>query len=362
MHVDMDAFFAACEERYNPQFRGRPVVVGADPKEGRGRGVVSTANYAARKYGIKSAMPISQAWRLAEAARKSGEPETIFLRGNHQLYFEVSKRTMAILASNVDAFEEASIDEAYLELGIKNQKSGIKDDSWGEAEGFAKKIKNEIWKREGLTCSVGIGPNKLIAKIASDFNKPDGIKMVRSDEVEVFLEPLPIRVVPGVGPKTGIFLQGHGIKTVGQLRDVGSEKLVGWFGKWGRDLYQKARGLDDSPVSNEWEPKSVGEQETFEHDTLQPAFILERIGQLSKNVLSRLHKEKFSSFRSVVVTVRFSDFVTFSRSHTAPKPLATLEELNGQVLRLILPFLDRRQNPRQKKIRLIGLRVEKLGP
>ena len=134
MHIDMDAFFAACEERYNPQFRGKPIVVGADPKQGLGRGVVSTASYAARKYGIHSAMPISTAWRLAEEAKRSGEPETIFLGGNHQLYREVSERIMAILVKGVDAFEEASIDEAYLEWKSEIRISKSENDAWREAE------------------------------------------------------------------------------------------------------------------------------------------------------------------------------------------------------------------------------------
>ena len=170
MHIDMDAFFAACEERYNPQFRGKPIVVGADPKAGRGRGVVSTASYAARKFGIKSAMPISTAWRLAEAARSRGEPETIFLTGNYRLYREVSERIMAVLEEGVDAFEEASIDEAYLDVSSIG--------SFGKAEAYARILKANILKAEGLTCSIGIGSNKLIAKIASDFRKPDGLTVV----------------------------------------------------------------------------------------------------------------------------------------------------------------------------------------
>lgn len=351
-HVDMDAFYAAVEERYNPPLRGRPVVVGADPKDGQGRGVVTAANYAARKYGIRSAMPITRAWRLAKGAQRRGEPETIFLPGNHKLYREVSQRIMAFLARSADAFEEASIDEAYLDLSSL--------DSFEAAAQRALTLKHEIVAREGLTCSVGIGPNKLVAKIASEFKKPDGLTVVRLEEVQAFLDPLPIRVIPGIGPKTEVLLQERGIRAVRQLRDLELLPLVDWFGRWGEDLYAKARGLSDSPVSNEWEPKSIGEQETFEHDTLASAFVLERARELARSVFERLGRQGFQALRTVTVTVRYADFTTFTRSHTPREPLATEEVLYAGAVRLLLPFLDGRENPKQKKIRLIGVRAEKL--
>lgn len=360
MHVDMDAFFAAVEERYNPQFRGKPIVIGADPKGGRGRGVVSTASYAARKYGIRSAMPISVAWRLAEEARARGEPETIFLRGQHRLYVEVSARIMAILAGAADAFEEASIDEAYLEWKsqIPNPKSQI--DPWEEAKGRAKKLKANILTAEGLTCSIGIGPNKLIAKIASDFQKPDGLTVVRPERVQEFLDPLAIRAVPGIGPKSEAILRAKGIRIIRELRGMARADLVAAFGKWGDDLFRKARGEDESPVSNEWELKSIGVEETFETDTLDAAFILERARLLGEAVFRRLGREEFASFRTAVITVRFADFTTLTRSHTSTRPCSSARGLHGEALRLLLPFLDRRGNPKRKRIRLIGVRVEKL--
>ena len=225
-HIDMDAFFAACEERYNPQFRGLPIVVGADPRQGRGRGVVSTSSYAARTFGIRSAMPISQAWRLAEEARLRGEPATIFLSDNYALYSEISERIMEIIRSarlnfsgkNLGGFEQASVDEAYLQWEFKIQNSEFRVDPWSEAERRAKEIKKKIFEQEGLTCSIGIGPNKLVAKIASDFQKPDGTTIVRSDEVGTFLAPLSIRVIPGIGPKTEFELNRHGIQTIGELQ------------------------------------------------------------------------------------------------------------------------------------------------
>jgi DNA polymerase IV (DinB-like DNA polymerase) len=351
-HVDMDAFYAAVEERYHPELRGRPVVVGADPKGGQGRGVVMAANYAARKYGIRSALPISRAWRLAEAARAAGEPETVFVRGDRALYQEVSGRIMAILARDAQAFEEASIDEAYVELSSMGDLS--------RAEPHVQALKREILEREGLTCSVGLGPNKLVAKIASDVRKPDGLTVVRPEEVQGFLDPLPIRVIPGVGPKTERFLHAEGIRTVAELRGVALDRLRLWFGKGGEDLHRKARGISDDPVSNEWERKSIGEQETFDADSLDPVFIQERAGDLARTVFQRLVADGFAGFRTVTVTVRFTGFVTVSRSRTAKSALTGLEALQTGVRQLLEPFFDGRENPKGKKIRLIGVRVEKL--
>ena len=233
-HVDMDAFYASVEGQANPALRDRPVVVGADPKVGHGRGVVTAASYAARRYGIRSAMPISRAWRLAEAARARGEPEAVFIRDNHALYREVSARIMTIVASGADAFEEASIDEAYLDLSSL--------ESFAAAAAHARVLKSEIRRREGLTCSVGIGPNKLVAKVASDFQKPDGLTVVELRDVLDFLGPLPIRVIPGIGPKTAGVLHQRGIRTVADLRGVERQELVEAFGRWGEDPLRQGAG------------------------------------------------------------------------------------------------------------------------
>lgn len=348
----MDAFYASVEARYTPALRDRPLVVGADPKEGRGRGVVTAASYAARRYGIRSALPISRAWRLAEAARRRGEPEVVFVPGNRKLYVEVSERLMAILAAHADAFEEASIDEAYLDLSSLG--------SFDAAAERARAVKAAIAEREGLTCSVGLGPNKLVAKIASDTRKPDGLTVVVPEAVQEFLDPLPIRVIPGIGPKTEALLHERGIRTVAGLRAIDVGRLAEWFGRWGEDLHAKAHGLSDSPVSNEWEPKSVGEQETFEVDTLEAAFILERVRSLAAEVFARLGRQGFRGFRTVTITVRFSNFRTLTRSQTPREPLTSEEALHAGAVRLLLPFLDQRENPRLRKLRLIGVRAEKL--
>src|SRR5438445_9982691 len=348
----MDAFYAAVEAQRDPALRDRPLVVGADPKEGHGRGVVTAASYAARRYGIRSALPISRAWRLAEAARRRGEPETIFVRDDHALYREVSARIMAILAAAGDAFQKSSVDEAYLELSSLG--------SFDAAVERARRLKAEIVSQEGLTASIGIGPNKLVAKIASDFRKPDGLTVVRPDEVQGFLDGLGIRVIPGIGPKSEAVLQGKGIRTVAELRRVELAQLREWFGKSGEELYQKVRGDSDDPVSNDWERKSVGEQGTFEEDTLDSAFIQGRAEELAGAVFRRFVAEGFQAFRTVTVTVRFTGFVTVSRSRTGQAPASAMEQLQAEVRQLLEPFFDARENPKGKKIRLIGVRVEKL--
>jgi DNA polymerase IV (DinB-like DNA polymerase) len=358
VHVDMDAFYAAVEERLNPALRDLPIAVGADPKEGKGRGVVTTANYRARKFGIRSALPISRAWRLAEAARRRGEPATVFIRPNMALYREISNRIMQILQRFADAFEEASIDEAYLEVSSWKNFAAVTEQMM--------RLKAEIRELEGLGCSVGIGPNKLIAKIASGHQKPDGLTVITPEMVESFLDPLPIRVIPGIGPKSESFLHERNLRTVGDLRLVPESTLVEWFGKWGQRLFEKTRGIDDSEVSNEWTRKSLGEQETFDEDTRSQSIVTERLDRMAERMVRKLRGKEFKGFRTVTVTVRFGDFQTSNRSRTIKDGIRiadddhALHRLKEEALSLILPFFDARENPRGKAFRLIGLRVEKL--
>jgi DNA polymerase IV (DinB-like DNA polymerase) len=358
VHIDMDAFYAAVEERYNPALRRLPVAVGADPKEGKGRGVVTTANYMARKYGIHSALPISRAWRLAEAARRRGEPATVFIPPNFPLYREVSARIMRVFERSADAFEEASIDEAYLDVSSL--------ETFEAAAEHMTNLKAQIQEIEGLGCSIGIGPNKLIAKIASGYKKPQGLTLVPPEMVQEFLAPLPARVIPGIGPKGEAFLHQQNIRTIKDLSEIPAATLTGWFGKWGQRLFEKARGIDDSVVSNEWTRKSVGEQETFAEDTHSPAVVTERLYDMAKRIIAKLREKEFSGFRTVTLTVRFSDFQTANRSRSTKNGIAidndaeALRLLKQEALMLLLPFLDGRENPREKAIRLIGLRLEKL--
>jgi len=351
-HLDMDAFFAAVEEHDNPRFSGLPIVVGAEPLSGKGRGVVSTANYKAREYGIHSAMPISKAWQLSENARGQGKPAAVFLPGNFRRYEEVSLKIFEILKRYAKVMEEASIDEAYFDL------SG--EGSCERAKQVCLEIKKEIKKIEGLTASIGIGPNKLIAKIASDFKKPDGLTAITEKEVEAFLEPLPIRKIPGIGPKTEILFAKQGVKIVRDLKKYSEAHLAQLLGKWGLDLYEKIRGEDNTPLAENYEAKSIGEQETFLHDTLKSIFIFERLKILCQNVFARFAQSGFKEFCTVALTVRFANFETKSRMRTLTNSAKSQKILEQEAIKLILPFLDKRANPKLLPIRLIGLRIEKL--
>ncbi|MCX6765357.1 MAG: DNA polymerase IV [Candidatus Moranbacteria bacterium] len=351
-HLDMDAFFAAIEERDHPRLRRLPIVVGADPKEGKGRGVVSTANYKAREYGILSALPISTAWRFSQKAKREGKPEAVFLPVDFHRYGEVSDRIMEIIREYSSHVEQSSIDEAYLDLSFVK--------TYPKARAIAQKIKNEIRKKEKLTASIGIGSNKLIAKIASDFKKPDGLTVINEKEIEKLLAPLSVRKIPGIGPKAEQILAKISVKTIRNLRKLPRAKIHDLFGKWGNEMYERARGHDESPIEEEWETKSIGEQETFNQDTLNSSFVIGKLEKICKSVLKNLPREGFQKFRTVVVTIRFSDFETKSRSHTLAEPTNSLSKLKFEAIKLLMPFLDHRENPRRKLIRLVGVRVEKL--
>ena len=352
-HLDMDAFYAAVEERDHPEWRGLPLVVGADPMGGRGRGVVSTANYPARHYGIHSAMPISRAWALAQAAKGRGEPDAIFITPNFPRYSEISRRIMALVRRYVPVVQEVGIDEAYLDLSFTR--------SFDRARDICQEIKEEITAQEGLTASVGVGPNKLVAKIASDFQKPDGLTVVTVEEAEAFLAPLPIRKIPGVGPKTEQFLDRQGVRKVADVKRFTPGELQELLGKWGLALYEKVRGRGSVVLKTEREPKSIGEQETFAEDTLNLEFLFARLWGMCQGVFKSLKKDGFFTFRTVVVTVRFADFVTHTRSHTLPHPANSLRTLQFEAMKLFMPFLDHRENPHRKLIRLLSVRLEKLS-
>lgn len=333
MHIDMDAFFAQIEERENPQFRERPVVVGADPKEGYGRGVVSTANYLARKYGIHSAMPISQAFRAC--------PQAIFLPVNMELYKKVSEKIMKIVKKYSPKWEVISLDEAHLDI------SGQKN--YGE---LAKKLKKEILDKEKLTATVGIGPNKLMAKMATNQAKPKGLLIIKSSQVERFLNPLNIEELPGIGPKTAEKLKAIGANKIRDLKKISRQRLIDIFGKAGENIYQKARGIDDAPVTSEEVIKSIGKEHTFERDTRDPEIIFETFDKILERVSREILKNHFS-FKTVTVVCRFQGFETHTKSKTLKEPSRDFEVLKKEAKRLLLEFLV--ENP--KLVRLIGVRV-----
>lgn len=351
-HLDMDAFFASVEEREKPRLKGLPIVVGADPVDGKGRGVVSTANYKAREYGIRSAMPISQAWLLSENARKSGKPAAVFIGGNFDVYGKVSDEVMAIVRKRVPHVEQASVDEAYLDVSFTG--------SYEEAEKLCQEIKKEIKKKEKVTCSIGLGPNKLIAKIAVDMHKPDGLTVIREPEAEKFLEPLPIRKIPGVGPKAEEIFRKLNIKTIKDAKKLSQGDLYDLMGEWGLELYEKLRGHDNSEIVEEYEVKSIGGQETFPEDTKDFSKINERLGALCSDIISRLEASEFKFYKTAAITVRFDDFETKTRAHTFSESAKDAKVLYFEALKLLSPFLDKRENPKNKMIRLIGVRIEKL--
>ena len=335
-HVDMDHFFTAVEERERPEFKRKPVVVGADPKEGKGRGVVSTCNYEARKFGIKSGMPISRAWKLC--------PEAIYLPVNYELYKKVSSKIMSILRKYADKFEQWGIDEAFLDVtSIVN--------SYKEAEVLAYQIKMEILENDGLTCSVGIGPNKLVAKIASDFQKPDGLTVVKEEDVEKFLAPLRVRKLLWVGQKTEQKLKRIGINTIGDLANYDSTVLTENFGVMGTQLHLMAHGIDRSEVEERGEVKSISRDITFEEDTDDFKFVLETLDRLSKEVHKDVSKQNFC-FKTVTVKVRYENFETHTHGKTLPFVTDRLQDLQKTVKELVQDYL----RP-YRKIRLVGVRV-----
>lgn len=334
-HVDMDAFFAAVEERENPAICGKPVVVGADPQGGRGRGVVSTANYEARKFGIHSALPISQAYRLC--------PQAVFLPVDGALYGEVSRRVMAILRPFAFAFQQVSVDEAYLDMAPCG--------GYAEAKEAAYRIKNEIKKRERLSASVGVGPNKLIAKIASGFQKPDGLTIVEPEQIQSFLDPLAVSAIPGIGPKTGAKLFAAGVQTIRDLRTFEKTRLREMFGVYGEGLHEAAHGRDSSPVCEDHETKSIGRQTTFPRDLNNQAELTATILDLARDVYAEARQNQFP-FSTVTVTVRYANFETHTKAHTAKCSIKSIEAVNAEALRLLFPFLQTK-----RMVRLLGVRV-----
>lgn len=423
LHIDMDCFFAAVEERENPHFKGKPVVVctstplsvhpsqeieivpekleddqfanhpervkrvegwGADPKQGKGRGVVSTANYEARKYGIHSAMPISQAWKLC--------PKAVFLPVNGELYKRVSENIMEIIrrAFSGCPLEQVSLDEAYINASQIGRPSKIGS--------MAKKLKHEIYRQERLSCSIGIGPNKMVAKMACEKAKPgsetltvpqsgtlssaarskfcypakpNGVLAVEPQEVQAFLDPLPIQDIPGVGPKTEAQIARifsavppnkkhinalvHRCRRV-IVRDIKwlpKEKLREVLGKHGEALYDRVRGIDESPVVVEEEVKSVGKEHTFEADTRDGEELFSVFKELFAEVVRGAEQEGFL-VKTVTVVCRFQGFETHTKSKTLKEKTQDWELLGREAKRLLLRFLV--ENP--KPVRLIGVRLK----
>jgi DNA polymerase-4 len=345
IHLDMDAFFASVEQLHHPEWKGKPVIVGADPKPGKGRGVVSTASYEARKYGIHSAMPISKAYRLC--------PQGIYVVPHGNLYSDYSKRIIEILYHFTPAVEVISIDEAFLDV------SGSVH-LFESVENLGKEIKKQVWDQTSLTASLGIAPNKSVAKIASDFQKPNGLTIVPKEKIQDFLDPLPITKLFGVGKKTCQVLQDLGINTVRDLRNYPDKYLESKLGEAGSHLYRMARGIDNRDVQINEEIKSISHETTFETDQIDPEVLTNTLLHLSAKVSQRLRKRNLKG-KTIQFKIRFEDFTTFTRRRT----LANYTHLTDDIYEVGKKMLEEfhpihSDPPSERPVRLIGIGVSHL--
>jgi DNA polymerase IV (DinB-like DNA polymerase) len=341
LHVDMDYFFAQCEEREHPELKGKPVVICVYSGRGGDSGAVSTSNYEARKFGIKAGIPISRAKKL--------KPDAIFLPVNMELYRSISDEVMEILRGHCVTLEQESVDEAFCD--ITGKVSGF-----DEAKSVAMRIKEEIREKVGLTCSVGAAPNKLIAKIASDFQKPDGLTVVKPGEILQFLSPLKITDLTGVGKKTGERLNEVGVKTIGKLSKLPADELVSEFGQArGVWLKQASQGIDDSPVVEREGTEQIGRITTLKEDTRDLNLIYEVINKLSEEVYKKLEARNLR-FKSVTFVAISTDFKTRTKTHTLGAPAKDPDVIKAKARELATGFIA--QYP--LSIRRVGVRVANL--
>ncbi len=334
LHLDMDAFYTSVEQRDHPEYQGKPVVVGANPRGGQGRGVVAAASYEAREFGLHSAMPIGRAYRRC--------PQAIYLRGNMRKYGEVSRRIMEILRGFTDLVEQISIDEAFLDVTGSIA-------LFGERRQLALEIRRRIREQERLSASIGIAPNKFLAKIASDLEKPDGLVEVAPGHEEEFLRDLLVERLWGVGPRTAEELHKLGLYKIRDIARLSLAELDERFGKHGRHLHRLARGIDDRPVQPEHEWKSLGHETTFEEDTDDPQKVRQTLLELSEAVARRLRKQELLA-GGLTLKFRDEDFVTATRSMTLPDPTDDA----GEIFRIALQLLGRVRF-RDHKVRLLGI-------
>ncbi len=340
LHVDMDAFFAAVEQRDRPELRGKPVIVGADPRGGRGRGVVSTASYEARRFGVGSAMPISEAWRRC--------PHGIYLHPDMEKYARESDRVMEIFHRFTDLVEPVSIDEAFLD--VTGSARAI-----GTGEEIARKLKGAIREETRLTASVGVASSKLVAKVASDMRKPDGLVVVPAGGEAAFLAPLPVRRLWGVGPKMEEALAKLGIVTIGDLAAVEPGRLERRLGTHGHDLQSLARGEDDRDVVSQGEgAKSLGQEHTYGEDTADPDRLRATLLQLADAVAGRLRSHGLRA-RTVTLKYRDEDFHTTTHARTLADPT----DSGNAIFRLASELFAETHHGR--KVRLLGIYTSHFG-
>lgn len=331
IHIDMDCFYAAVEMRDRPDLRGKPIAVGGSPQ---GRGVIATASYEARKFGVRSAMASSHAMRLC--------PKLLLLPPNFTKYKAESKKVRAILERFTDRIEPLSLDEAYLDV------TGLPQFD-GSATRIAKEIRRLIEAETGLTASAGVAPNKFLAKVASEWNKPNGIKVIRPEEVEALMPPLKIEKINGVGRVTAERMHKMGIFTCGDLQKLSSLELTKRFGSWGAKLHDYARGIDHRPVESSWERKSLSVEETYREDLQDLKSCLTQLPELYEEWLARMNRSGLADrIRGCFVKLKFFDFQT--TTHEASS--ATFPQVQD-FEKLLAAAFERRHVP----VRLIGIGV-----
>ena len=336
LHVDMDAFYASVEQRERPQLKGKPVIVGADPKAGKGRGVVAACSYQAREYGVRSALPISRAWQLC--------PTAVYVRPNGPLYGEVSGRIMKILRHFTDLVEPVSIDEAFLDVTGSSR-------LFGDGKSIARAIKDRVLKEQELTCSIGVATNKFVAKIASEADKPDGLCIVPRGQEKNFLANFPIRRIWGVGPRSEERLKGWEVRT---LADIALRKQSFWVGKlgqYGDHLWHLSQGIDDRPVQPSRALKSLSHEATFDTDCSDFEEIRKTLLSLSEKVARRCRKHGLAG-SCVRLKWRFEDFSTFTRQRKLGESTEDAQRIFAVVLDLSRDFL-----PLPRAVRLVGVGV-----
>lgn len=343
LHCDLDAFYASVEQRDHPEYRGKPVIVGGSPGE---RGVVSAASYEARRFGVRSAMPLQTAARLC--------PDGIFVPGDRERYEEASDRVMALFAERTPLVQPISLDEAFLDVTATEH-------LFGGPVAIAKALKAQVRAECGLVLSVGAATNKLCAKIGSDLRKPDGLVVVPAGEEEAFLAPLELSRLWGVGPKTRELLEGWGMRTIGDLARADVRTLEARLGDHGRAIWERAHGIDDDPVEPDMAPKSIGHEHTFDRDTLERATIEGTLLRLSEGVGRRLRDHGLRG-RTITVKLRVAPFDTRSRQRT----LADATDDDLTIYRTALGLLhdalaEDRAAGRTSPVRLVGVTASGLA-
>ncbi|MHA1689782.1 MAG: DNA polymerase IV [Promethearchaeota archaeon] len=336
-HCDLDCFFASVEIRDNPEYKNKPVIIGADPKGGKGRGVVSTCSYEAREFGLHSGMPISQAYKQC--------PHGIYLRPSFKKYKQASKEVMTILKSFTPHFQQAGLDEAYLDVSETC-------DSPSRAIILAEQIQKEVFNKVGITVSIGCAETKSLAKIASDLNKPNGITMLMLDEVQTILKDLDITKIPGIGKKSKKYYHEKGIKTIGDLIKLTKEQAIHLLGKRGLWAWNVVHGIDNREI--ETFPhfrKSMSKERTFYEDTNDFGKILSTLERIAEK-LDKYARKHDLFFRTITLKIRFSDFRTFVRSKTFRYPI----QGSSLIMKTILELYEEFSN-QKKKVRLIGIKL-----